>query len=179
MNGAELPGVMNSAEMKSLTGAALATRTIDMHPSGLRHATVAESGIVWYLDEPEGHVSHFLLAMVPSDTPEKPSVGYCGSVELDGWKLTENCTEATLLKRCQWQLEGHNHSWSYRTPHHYVSFIFERRRSRTGRRAGTHKLSYVSFSFSNNKGEPGTPPNGGPAVAADNSGASSGPPSVN
>jgi hypothetical protein len=150
VDGVRLRGVMNAAGMAAIAGATVSTRAIPMHPSGFRHATVAEKGIVWYLDEPEGRVSHFHLAIVLSDTPEKPSVSYTGGVDLDGWELTADCTEAAFLKRCPWQLEGHIHSWSYRTVHHYVSFIFERHRNRAGKRAGTHKLANVSISFSNN-----------------------------
>src|SRR5262245_57157427 len=91
IDGAELPGLMTAAGMEAVAGTTLSTRAIAMHPSGFRHATVAEKGIVWYLDEPEGRVSHFYLAIVPSDTPEKPARGYTGSVDLDGWELTADC----------------------------------------------------------------------------------------
>ena len=170
VDGVELPGVMNAAEMEALAGATLSTRAITMHPSGFRHATVADKGIVWYLDKPEGRASHFYLAIVPTDTPEKPSVSYCGSVDLDGWELTQNCTEASLRTRCPWQLQGHIHSWSYRTPCHCVSFIFERHRNRMGRRAEAHKLSHVSISFKNKNGEQARCSEPGDGAVVDNRG---------
>ena len=158
VDGVGLPSTMHPAKMAALAGATLSTRAIAMHPSGFRHANVSENGIVWYLDEPEGRVSHFFLAVVPTDTPEKPPMKFCGTVDLDGLELTEECTETHFLKRCPWQLEGHIHSWSYRTPLHYVSVMFERRRNRWAKRAGTHKLSNVSISFTKHQGEQSAAP---------------------
>src|SRR5687768_14890483 len=111
VDGVELPGAMNAAEMAAIAGEAVCTHSIPMHPSGIRHATVAHKGIVWYLDAPEGRVSHFYLAIVPADTPGKPAMSYCGEVDLDGWELGADCTEASFLKRCPWKLEGNIHSW--------------------------------------------------------------------
>jgi hypothetical protein len=159
VDGEELPRAISSTDMEAIAGTKLSTRAIAMHPSGFRHATVTENGIVWYLDEPEGRVSHFYLAIAPSDAPQIPQRSYSGVVDLDGRELTEDCTEATFLKRFREPLDGHVHSWSYSTAHHYVSFTFERRRNRLGRRAGTYKLSHVSISFNDLDGEHGDAPN--------------------
>jgi hypothetical protein len=147
VDGTKLPGAMIGAEMEALAGTTLSRRTMAMHPSGFRHAVVTANGIVWYLDEPEGRVSHFYLAIVPLSTPEKPQQRYSGGVDIEGWNLTEDCTETSFLKRSHKPLEGHIHSWSYSTGNHYVSFTFERHRNRLGGRAGTHKLSHVCISF--------------------------------
>jgi len=155
VDGEKLPRVMSGTEMEAIAGTKLTARAIAMHPSGFRHAICADNGIVWYLDEPEAQVSHFYLALVPSDTPENPQRSYVGTVDVDGWELTADCTEASLLKRFRRPLEGHIHSWSYSTDHHYVSFTFERHRNRLGKRAGTHKLSHVSISFNASNGEQG------------------------
>jgi hypothetical protein len=84
VDGKPLKAAMNANDMGELAGAPVRTKDMPMHPSGIRRQNVSNSGIVWYVDYPEGQVSHFLLALSPKDTPGSPDSVFIGSVGLNG-----------------------------------------------------------------------------------------------
>jgi hypothetical protein len=147
IDGHPLAARVDAAAMSSLAGKPVRTSDIAMHPGGIRRVHVSASGVVWYVDFPEARTSHFHLALSRADTPGEPEVAFAGSIRLDSLFLDAGISEATLLRRASVQLEGHIHSWSYRTATHYVSFCFARPRNRIGKRSGAHKLAFVSISF--------------------------------
>ncbi len=148
VDGQPLPASMDAAAMIFLAGPAVSSRDIPMHPSGVRKANVGASGIVWYVDYPEGRISHLHLAISPADTPEHPANPFLGTIHLNGLLLNTETSETSFVRHGQGMpFHGHIHSWSYETSSHSVSFLFERRRNHLGRRSGVHKLALVGISF--------------------------------
>jgi hypothetical protein len=148
IDGQPLPARLDATAMLLLAGPGVSSRDIPMHPSGIRKANVSASGIVWYVDYPEDRISHFHLAVSPSDTPEHPATPFLGAIHLNGVLLNTKTSEASFVRHGQGMpFHGHIHSWSYETAMHSISFLFKRQRNRLGRRAGTHKLAFIGISF--------------------------------
>jgi hypothetical protein len=168
---------MNTAAVRALAGTPISEREIPMHPEGVRRVHINPTGIVWYVDYPEDRVSHICFAVSPADTPAEPPTAFKGSIWLNGLELTADTSEAAFLRHGGIEVQGHTHSWAYRTPNHYVSFRFESRRNRIGKRAGTYRLAFVEIDFPKDS-EQTASPNGGPSGRVCNSGVTGGPPSV-
>jgi hypothetical protein len=151
VDGQPLPPRMNAADFIAIFGEPVRSRDIKMHPSGIRRAQVNPGGIVWYLDQPEDVVSHFLLAFSPADTPEKPADAFAGTISFAGIALDAETSQAALKR------QKHIAFWIgplgcwYDSADHNITLSFDRPRNPVGKRSKTARLTSISVSFHANR----------------------------
>lgn len=147
--GHELLSIRDSTSFRQTFGSPSRQRDIRMHPSGTRIAMVWDDlGLVGYEDQPEGSMSHLLLAFDPSVTPEQPSHPSGVVVDVNGSSLSYDTTERRLPRDGATPIvASFGRRYFIETARYVLDFTFDQRRDARGRKTGTRRLAMISFSW--------------------------------
>lgn len=153
--GHDLLRLGDGASFRQAFGVAVRLREIKMHPKGTRTAmTWDDLGMVAYEDHPEGIMSHLHLAFDTIETPERPEQPISAVVEINGAHVDGETTEGKLPRLGATPIVAtFGYQYFFQCDEYSLYFTFDRRRDARGRKTGTRRLAFVSFSW-----QPSTPP---------------------
>jgi hypothetical protein len=124
---------------------------IPLHGGEVRRIRIFDDvGFAYYLDETPPIVSSVLFVLFPQGAPFGVGHAFDGRLRVNDTPLTSDMSAARLPTAGSLQFkEQFGHKWRAATPTFSVWFSLRRRQNRTGKRAGTPKLTDVSICYDN------------------------------